>query len=95
MAIYEFDCAEHGIFEVILKNPVKDSPCPECGSSSSKVFSAPAIIRVHHTEKLDYNDPLRVYDRQRMAKDTAVKKVLSDFAESQRYAKGSPYNQGR
>jgi len=91
MALYEFSCPKHGIFETILKDIATDSPCPECGRSSSRVFSAPAIIRVHHTEKLDYNDPLRVYDRQRMGKDTAVKKVLKEYAEEQRELPESPY----
>ncbi len=94
MAIYQFECPDHGIFETILKDVVSNSSCPQCGHCSPRVFSVTAIIRVHHTEKLDYNDPLRVDDRHRMMKDTAVKKALKEYTEEQRELPESPYKEG-
>jgi len=84
MPIYEFECPEHGRFEVLktLGSP-ETEPCPKCGKESSKVFSAIGFFRIHHTEKLGYNDSLRVYDRQRMMKDTAVQKALSEYKDKQ------------
>ena len=92
MPIYEYRCPIHDKFEV-LQQSRKDETyiCPECGQESPRIFSQIGLVRVHHTEKLDYNDPLRVYDRQRMAKDSAVKKALADYAEEQRELPNSPF----
>ncbi len=93
MPIYEYDCPVHGRFENINFILEADkSPCPDCGLASKRVPSRIGIIRVHHAPIPDQNDSLRVHDRQRMMKDTAVKKALSDYKESQRYSKESPYN---
>ena len=82
MPIYEYRCPIHDKFEVIQQlNSKKECLCPKCGKESNRVLSRIGFFRIHHTEKLDYNDPLRVYDRQRMAKDTAVKKALSEYKE--------------
>jgi putative FmdB family regulatory protein len=92
MPLYEYQCLVHGNFESVRNmDDGQASPCPECGQVSPRVLSQPALIRVHHTERLPYHHPLRVDDRRRMMKDPAVKKALSDYAESQRYASGSPF----
>jgi len=84
MPIYEFECPEHGSFEVLrtLGSPETES-CPKCDKESRRLISPIGFFRIHHTEKLDYNDPLRVYDRQRMMKDTAVQKALSEYKDKQ------------
>jgi len=82
MAIYEYQCPEHGTFEVISRiNSNSLCPCPKCGKDSRRLLSSIGFFRVHHTEKLDYNDPVRVYDRQHIMKDTAVRKALSEYKE--------------
>ncbi len=93
MPIYEYDCPIHRRFENISSiDDTGSAYCPQCHVKCGRVPSRIALARVHHTERLDYNDSLRVHDRQRMMKDTAVKKALSDYKESRRYSKGSPYN---
>lgn len=95
MPIYEYRCSQCGaLHEQILTIGTEpdEMNCIECGSLCSKQISCVGLIRVHHTEKLAYDDPLRVHDRQRMMKDSAVQKALGDYTEEQRYSKGSPYN---
>ena len=82
MPIYEYKCSAHGIFETIRSiNSEQVCLCPQCGRESNRVPSPIGFVRVHHTEKLAHNDSLRVYDRQRMLKDTAVKKALGEYKE--------------
>lgn len=92
MPLYEYKCPQHGVFEVIQYN-TSDVPrfCPKCGAEAKRLFPNIAFARVHHTEKLDYNDPLRVYDRQRMMKDSAVQKAINLYKEEQREKPDSPY----
>lgn len=92
MPIYEYECPTHGRFEIITGVLDDEVSCPHCGQRCKMLVSNVAMVRVHHTEVLPYNDPLRVHDRQRIMKDTAVKKALDRYAESQRYSEGSPYN---
>ncbi len=84
MPIYEYRCSNcgaiHELLHLIGTEP-EEMNCMECGHLCTKIFSQIGLVRVHHTEKLDYNDPLRVYDRQRMVKDSAVKKALSEYKE--------------
>ena len=44
MPLYEYECPQHGMFELIRK--FSDPPlaaCPTCGGPIEKLFSAPAI----------------------------------------------------
>ena len=82
MPVYEYECSEHGRFEIM--QPISADtvqPCPSCGRDSARKLSRIGLAGVHHTEKLDYNDPVRVYDRQKLMQDTAVKKALADYQE--------------
>ena len=91
MPLYEYQCPQHGRFEVLEKRLLAEHSCPVCKTICWAVISRPAIIRVRHTEILPYNSVERVESRQRMMQDTATKKALSNYAEQQRYGEGSPY----
>jgi putative FmdB family regulatory protein len=45
MALYDYRCDEHGVFEVA--RPLATAPgtitCPACGSESRRVFSSPMV----------------------------------------------------
>lgn len=45
MPIYEFECAEHGSYE--LTRPIAQvrdpAPCPECGERGKRLLSAPNL----------------------------------------------------
>lgn len=51
MAIYEYRCEEHGLFEI--SRPLGTAPesvaCAACGSEARRVFSAPAIRSASRT----------------------------------------------
>ena len=46
MPIYEYKCAEHGVFEVILPimSPTEDKPCPQCKKPCGKIISLTTAI---------------------------------------------------
>jgi putative FmdB family regulatory protein len=45
MPIYEFECADHGTFE--LTRPMAEvrdpAPCPDCGEIGKRLLSAPSV----------------------------------------------------
>jgi putative FmdB family regulatory protein len=45
MPIYEFECTDHGSFE--LSRPIaqmrEPAPCPDCGASGKRLLSAPNL----------------------------------------------------
>jgi putative FmdB family regulatory protein len=82
MPLYEYKCPQHGTFEAVCENS-NTRKCPDCGKESIRMLSVPGLIRVHHTDKLPPNHPLRVEDRQKMLKDTAVQRDMRNFQESQ------------
>jgi len=45
MAIYEYRCAEHEAFELLLPlgTAPADAPCPTCGASAHRVFSVSMV----------------------------------------------------
>jgi putative FmdB family regulatory protein len=45
MPIYEYDCAEHGVFEVhrAVADFAAPGVCPACGRSSMRVLSPPRL----------------------------------------------------
>ncbi len=96
MPIYEYECAEHGIFELVQGIDADNYfPCPQCHSRAVRLFPHIAQIKAIHNERLPFNAPERVEDRHRILKDTSVKKHLADFKEAQRYSSDSPFKQGK
>ncbi len=93
MPIYEYQCPAHDLFwEVVpIDNTNHSYPCPICQQEAKKVMPLIAFSKVIHTEKLPHNAPERVADRNRLMKDTAVKKELDRYTESERSQKYSPY----
>jgi putative FmdB family regulatory protein len=62
MVIYEYRCAQHGEFEVLLPmgSATSTVPCPQCGSNALRALSAPSVARasrsawfgaIEHAEK--------------------------------------------
>jgi putative FmdB family regulatory protein len=61
LAIYEYRCDHHGLFDVVrpLGTAPESAACAECGSEAKRVFSAPALFRgsravvaaIDHAEK--------------------------------------------
>lgn len=44
MILAEYECTDHGRFEVIEDHEAQDTrPCPECGNASAWCFPAPSI----------------------------------------------------
>ncbi len=67
--------------------------CPECKGISHRIFSTPAVIRVDHsTDKIAYNAPERIEDRQKALSDSSVQKKLKRYAEEQKSQPYSPYH---
>jgi len=52
--LYEYECPKHGRFERLVDINQNGNPavCPECGETSAKVISRPAVISVQHKERL-------------------------------------------
>lgn len=50
MPIYEFECADHGTFEI--SRPMAESrqpgPCPDCGEAAKRLLSAPMVATGSH-----------------------------------------------
>lgn len=46
MPLYEYECREHGVFELV--RPMAESrlgaPCPRCGLLSARILSTPARL---------------------------------------------------
>lgn len=53
MPIYEFDCTEHGSFEVIRSVAEVREPahCPACGADGRRLLSAPHLACVSHSNR--------------------------------------------
>jgi putative FmdB family regulatory protein len=62
MVIYEYRCAQHGVFEVMrpMGATTASAPCPHCGGETMRALSAPSVTRasrsawfgaVEHAEK--------------------------------------------
>jgi putative FmdB family regulatory protein len=45
MPLYEYECSEHGVFELIrgISEARQGAPCPECASEAPRILSAPAV----------------------------------------------------
>lgn len=54
MALYEFSCGKHGIFEVLQSIRQMNMPCPVCEIPCGSVISAPAHSFVKFPERLRY-----------------------------------------
>ena len=94
MPIYEYRCPKCGsLYEIrrVSFNQTEEINCLLCSTLCKRVLSKIGFFRIHHTEKLDYNDPLRVYDRQKMVQDSAVKKAVKEYADEQRELPNSPF----
>lgn len=83
MPIYEYECPEHGIFE-LRQGMFADTKtaCPVCGVECKRVMSAIGHI-CFEGRILPWNAPERVEDRRRLMKDTMVQKELRKFKEKQ------------
>jgi putative FmdB family regulatory protein len=46
MPVYEFECADHGVFEDIFPVGTEEAPCPVCDKKCSRVFVTPPAVRV-------------------------------------------------
>lgn len=62
MVIYEYRCAQHGVFEVLrpMGAATPLAPCPQCGGEALRALSAPRVRRssgaawfgaIEHAEK--------------------------------------------
>ncbi|MFM9959592.1 MAG: FmdB family zinc ribbon protein [Phycisphaerales bacterium] len=65
MAIYEYRCKQHGVFEITrpLGTAPASAPCSACGSEARRVISLPMVISgrrsawsaaIEHAEKSRY-----------------------------------------
>jgi putative FmdB family regulatory protein len=43
LILFDFLCAEHGLFEELVKPEIHQAPCPKCGSSAQRQISAVRI----------------------------------------------------
>jgi hypothetical protein len=43
LMLFDFECAEHGLFEDLVNPAVRQVPCPQCGLHSQRQLSAPRI----------------------------------------------------
>lgn len=64
MAIYEYECAEHGRFEAMraLGSASEPMACRHCGVQATRLMSAPRIVTRGHggwTAALDHADKSR------------------------------------
>lgn len=57
MPIYEYECAEHGVFEDF--RPISKSgdpvPCQECGAAAARILSATRISRVSAADRVAHS----------------------------------------
>ncbi len=81
MAIYEYECPDHGRFEILQRDFSVTHPCPLCEQSSPKILSRIGQVKVIHTEQLPFNSWQRIENRQKILKDTSIMKALADYKE--------------
>jgi len=69
MPVYEYECAEHGVFE--CSRPMAEAslatPCPDCDHEAPRILSAPSvpclpagISRAHERNEQSRHEPRRV-----------------------------------
>jgi putative FmdB family regulatory protein len=75
MPIYEFECREHGVFELTrsVAEAREDAPCLACGIAARRILSLPsfskmprAIVKAHDVNERSRHEP-RVVTRARGA----------------------------
>lgn len=81
MPIYEYACPVHGTFEVLSSDCKPEYRCPDCRRKSKRIVSRIAQVKVIHTERPPWYARERVEDRQRLMKDTKVKKALKEYKD--------------
>ncbi len=63
MPLYEYECREHGDFELVraMSESSAPAPCPWCQRESPRMLSAPALHKVSHATRvaLDRNERSR------------------------------------
>lgn len=78
MAIYEFECDEHGRFGVqrsMKEGPPRVQKCPVCKTVSTRVFAAPPIH--YHSQGFHNTD----YDKNGDILEQANKKYKQEYGE--------------
>lgn len=75
MPLYEYECSEHGRFEV--RQPMFSehvSVCPECGAEARRIFSMPNVriaIPITLVQELPHGQGYAVIDRKEDSSDSA------------------------
>lgn len=63
MPIYEYDCGEHGPFELLrpMSQSSAPAPCPVCDGAARRIISAPNLSGLprHTVKALDRNEKSR------------------------------------
>lgn len=63
MPLYEYDCREHGVFELArsMQDSAKGAPCPWCQRDASRILSVPAVRQLDRSTRvaLDRNERSR------------------------------------
>ncbi|MGC4087975.1 MAG: zinc ribbon domain-containing protein [Polyangiaceae bacterium] len=79
MPLYEYECREHGVFELVrpMADSAKGAECPWCQSKAPRILSAPAVQQVAFATRvaLDRNEKSRhepVLQRRTRPADTGA-----------------------
>jgi hypothetical protein len=47
LILFDFECAEHGLFEDLVHPHIYEAPCPKCNRNAQRQISAPRIDHYH------------------------------------------------
>lgn len=75
--LFDFECAEHGRFEDLVKPDCRSAPCPVCGQNAPRQISAPRIDH-YHMALSDSASPESVRKFERMHRERKAKEDRSD-----------------
>lgn len=85
MPTYDYDCKDHGAYDVIrsIKEYKPDDPCPKCGVVGSRVFSSKVHFIGASVQNAEYNPGLGCVtknkkDREEIAKKMGLEEVGSE-----------------
>jgi putative FmdB family regulatory protein len=76
MAMYEYQCEAHGVFEAVrsLHEAALPEPCPDCGHHAARILSAPHLAQVSGSERVARDRNERSSHEPRLVKGPAYGK---------------------
>ena len=83
LILFDFECAEHGLFEDLVKPDIFQAPCPVCSRNAPRQISAPRIDHYHMAMSASASpESIAKFDRmhrERKAKEDRAEAEHGDY----------------